>query len=93
MTAPRQVLPGASYLVTRRCTQRQLLLTPSRTVNDVFLYVLALAATRYGIRVHAFCVLSNHYHLVVTDPGANLPAFQQFLDALVARAVNASLGR
>ena len=31
--------------------------------------------------------------MVVTDPEANLPAFQQFLDALVARSVNASLGR
>jgi putative transposase len=93
MSAPRQILPGATYLVTRRCTQRQFLLRPSRVVNDVFLYVLALAAQRHRIRVHAFCVLSNHYHLVLSDPGANLPAFQQLLGALVARAVNASLGR
>jgi putative transposase len=38
-------------------------------------------------------VLSNHFHLVVTDPEARLPAFEQYLDSLVARAVNASLGR
>jgi REP element-mobilizing transposase RayT len=93
MTAPRQVLPGASYLVTRRCAQRQFLLRPSRAVNETFLYVLALAATRFAVQVHAFCVLSNHAHLVVTDPHARLPAFLQLLDALVARAVNASLGR
>jgi hypothetical protein len=43
--------------------------------------------------VHAFCVLSNHIHIVVTDPGARLPAFGQFLHALVARAMNALLGR
>ncbi len=93
MSAPRQVLPGATYLVTRRCAQRQFLLRPSRVTNQIFLYILALAAERYRIAVHAFCVLSNHVHLVVTDPDANLPAFQQFLDGLVARAVNASLGR
>ncbi len=93
MTAPRRVIPGTTYLVTRRCAQRQFLLRPSRTTNDVFLYVLALAARRYGIKVHAFCVLSNHFHLVVTDVRATLPAFHQLLDALVARAVNASLGR
>jgi REP element-mobilizing transposase RayT len=93
MTAPRQVLPGATYLVSRRCSQRQFLLKPTRSTNDVFLYLLAVAASRYDVEVHAFCVLSNHYHLVVTDPGAQLPAFLQFLDALVARAVNASLGR
>ena len=93
MTAPRQVLPGATYLVTRRCAQRQFLLRPSRETNQTFLYVLAIAAERYRVDVHAFCVLSNHVHMVVTDPHANLPAFQQFLDGLVARAINASLGR
>jgi REP element-mobilizing transposase RayT len=59
----------------------------------MFLYILAVAAKRYRIRLHAYCVLSNHYHLVLTDPNANLPAFSQYLDSLVARAINASLGR
>jgi putative transposase len=93
MTAPRQVLPGTTYLVTRRCFQRQFLLRPSSATNGVFLYVLAVAARRFGIDVHAFCVLSNHFHLVVTDRDARLPAFEQYLDSLVARALNASLGR
>jgi REP element-mobilizing transposase RayT len=93
VTAPRQVLPNATYLVTRRCLQRLFLLRPSRLTNAIFKYVLALAARRFGIRVHAYCVLSNHYHLVVTDPEARLPAFGQYLDSLVARALNASLGR
>jgi putative transposase len=92
MTAPRQVLEGTTYLVTRRCTQRQFLLRPSKVTDAVFAYVLALACRRYGVEVHAYCVLSNHYHLVVTDPGARLPAFQQYLDAMVARAVNALIG-
>jgi REP element-mobilizing transposase RayT len=59
----------------------------------LFLYVLAVAARRFGVRVHAFCVLSNHYHLIVTDPDARLPAFGQYIDSLVARATNSILGR
>jgi REP element-mobilizing transposase RayT len=93
MTAPRQVTPGSTYLVTRRCTQRQFLLKPSRVVNEVFLYVLALAARRYDIRIHAYCVLSNHAHIILSDPHARLPAFQQFLDGIVAKALNAFHGR
>jgi len=62
MTAPRQVLTDASYLVTRRCAQRQFLLRPSKATSETFLFVLALAAQRFGVRVHAFCVLSNHVH-------------------------------
>jgi len=93
MTPPRRVLPGASYLVTRRCSERRFFLKPCRLTNEIFLYVLAVASRRYGILVHAFCVLSNHCHLIVTDVDARLPAFMQYLDSLVARAVNASLGR
>src|SRR5690242_20101252 len=93
MTAPRQVLPGTTYLVTRRCAPRQLLLRPSAITNSIFRYVLAVAARRFGMRVHAYCVLSNHFHLIVTDPDARLPAFEQYLDSLVARAMNATLGR
>ena len=93
MSLPRQVLPGATYLVTRRCSQRQLLLRPSKATNEVFLFLLAVAAEKFGVKVHAYCVMSNHHHLVVTDPRAQLPAFEQYLDSLVARALNASLGR
>jgi putative transposase len=93
MTAPRQILPGATYLVTRRCSQRQLLLRPSKLTNQLVGYLLAVAARRYGLQVHAFCVMSNHLHLVLTDPEARLPAFLRYVDSLVGRAVNASLGR
>jgi REP element-mobilizing transposase RayT len=93
MTAPRQVLPGSTYLVTRRCSERRFFLRPSLIVNGIFRYVLAVAAERYGILLHAFCVLSNHYHLVVTDPHARLPEFHRYLDGLVARATNCCLGR
>ena len=93
MTSPRRILPGTCYLITRRCSERRFFLKPSRIVNQIFLYVLALAARRYGVLVHAFCVLSNHCHLVITDVDGRLPAFMQYLDSLVARAVNASIGR
>jgi REP element-mobilizing transposase RayT len=85
-------LPGTSYLVTRRCSERRFFLRPSRTTNETFLYLLAVAARRYDVHVHTFCVLSNHLHLVITDLHARLPAFMQYLDSLVARAVNASIG-
>jgi REP element-mobilizing transposase RayT len=93
VTLPRQILPGTTYLVTRRCSERRFFLRPSRLTSQTFLYVLAVVARRHDIRVHAYCVLSNHYHLLVTDPHARLPLFQRDLDGLIARAVNCSLGR
>jgi len=93
MTSPRQLLRGTVYLVTRRCSERRFFLRPSAQTNAIFRYVLAVAAQRHGILVHAYCVLSNHFHLVVTDPQARLPEFHRDLDGLVARAVNCYLGR
>ena len=93
MTAPRQVLPGTTYLVSRRCLERRFFLRPSAEINATIGYILAVAAARYGVQLHAYCVLSNHLHLVLTDPDAKLPAFERDLDSLVARATNAMLGR
>ena len=93
MSQPRQILPGTTYLVSRRCAQRQFLLRPSRRVNHIFRFCLAVAAQRNGIQLHAYCVLSNHYHLVLTDPAARLPEFMHWLNEYVAKSINALLGR
>jgi putative transposase len=93
VTAPRRVVPGTTYLVSRRCTQREFLLKPSALTNLIFKFVLAVAAARYGVLIHAVCVMSNHVHLVLTDPGANLPDFSRLLDGVVAKALNALHGR
>jgi REP element-mobilizing transposase RayT len=93
LSQPRQVLPGTTYLVSRRCAQRQFLLRPSRRVNHLFRFCLAFAAQRTGVQLHAYCVLSNHYHLVLTDPNGNLPEFMHWLNEYVAKAINALLGR
>jgi REP element-mobilizing transposase RayT len=92
VTPPRRILPGTTWFVTRRCSERRFFLRPSAATNDLILYVLALAAQRHDVLIHAFCVLSNHLHLVVTDVEARLPAFMQYFCSLVARGVNASIG-
>ncbi len=86
-------MKNTPYLVSRRCTQREFLLKPSILTNLIFKYVLAEAAHRYKILVHAVCVMSNHVHLVVTDVHARLPEFGQFLDGVLAKALNALHGR
>jgi putative transposase len=51
-------------------------------VDDVdrrrFLVLLAEVVDRYRLRCHAYCEMTNHYHLAVTTTDANLSrAFQQ----------------
>lgn len=89
MTAPRRILPGATYLITRRCTQRQFLLRPDETTAAIFGYCLAEAAARFGMRLIAFVALSNHYHLVLEDTFGLLPAFLAHFNKLTAKVLNA----
>jgi putative transposase len=93
MTLPRRVLPNRTYLITRRCSERRFFLRPDPQITWIFEYLLALACERHGVELHGFVCMSNHYHLVVTDPDARLPEFQQYLNSLLARAVNCARGR
>jgi putative transposase len=88
MTLARQVIPKQTHLVTRRCTQRQMLLRPEPAVDQIFEYCLGVAAERYGITLHAFVVMSNHEHLVVRDNAGNFPEFLAYHHKLVAKAMN-----
>ena len=56
---PGRIVPGRVYMVTRRCTQRQLLLPLDRETTNAFIYCLALAAERTEMRVLALMAHSN----------------------------------
>jgi putative transposase len=93
VTQPRQILPGQTYLITRRCSRREYLLRPDADTNAVFEYCLAEAAAKHGIGLIAWTAMSNHYHAVVHDPKGCLPAFLERFHKLVAKAMNARWGR
>lgn len=93
MTLPRPVPANRTWFVTRRCSQRLFLLLPQPFVKQAFEYCLARAANDNGILLHSWLVMSDHYHLVLTDPLGRLPAFEQQLNSLVARILNAHWGR
>jgi REP element-mobilizing transposase RayT len=93
MTIARKVVPGTTYLISRRCTQRQHLLRPEPMVEQIYLYCLGDAAERYDITLHGFVAMSNHQHLVVRDNHGNFPEFLAHFHKMVAKAVNALRGR
>ena len=93
VSLPRRVLPGETYLITRRCYQRTFRLRPSARTNELFLYCLAVAAKKSGVVVHAVCVMSNHHHTVITDVDGALPIFLRELHRTTAKALNASQGQ
>jgi REP-associated tyrosine transposase len=93
MPPPRQVLRGAYYMITRRCTQRQFLLRPDRATNNAYLYCLIEAALRCRIDVLIMCAMSNHHHMIIRDPFGRYPEFIEHLHRMIARSQNALRGR
>lgn len=93
MSLPRQVLAGAYYMITRRCTQRQFLLRPDRATNNAYLYCLIEAALRFQIDLVIMCMMSNHHHLVIRDRFGRYPEFIEHLHRMLARSQNALRGR
>ncbi|KYF78867.1 transposase [Sorangium cellulosum] len=84
MSQPREITPGATYMITRRVLRRHLLFRPDAAITQLLIYALAVSARRYGLRVHALCAMSTHLHLIVTDVAGVLPRFLQFFHRIVA---------
>jgi len=62
---------GAVYHITARGNERR------RTFWDdedrkLFLATLEQTVQQYGLRVHGYCLMPNHYHLLVETPRGNL---------------------
>ena len=93
MALPRRIVPGTTYMITRRCYQRTFRLRPSDVTNGVFLYSLAWAAEKTGVEIHAACMMSNHHHVVLTDVRGTLPDFVREFHRTVAKALNATQGQ
>ena len=84
MSYPRSVSPGKTYLLTRRTVLRHFLLLPDEPMKELIEYSLAVAARHYKMEVHAYCAMSTHIHIVVTDDRGCLPFFLAYFHRLVA---------
>jgi putative transposase len=92
----RPILPGRSYKVTKRCDERRMYLVPGRGLGydsqrlaGFVGYCLAYCANAYKIQIHACVFMSNHYHIDLSDPCANLVEFKRLLNSMIARGINA----
>jgi REP element-mobilizing transposase RayT len=79
--------PGAMYHVMSRGDQREDIFLDDADRYD-FLKTLAEACLKTDWMVHAFCLMSNHYHLVIETPSANLVAGMAWLQSTYTIRLN-----
>ncbi|MDR3378468.1 MAG: transposase, partial [Verrucomicrobiae bacterium] len=77
--------PGAIYHVMSRGDRREAIYH-DEVDRQEFLKTLAEACLKTGWQIHAFCLMGNHFHLVVETPSASLSAGRHwFLSAYTLR--------
>lgn len=70
---PRIVIPGQALHIIQRGNNRQ----PCFFADDDYRYYLDSlkeAAARYGARVHAYVLMTNHVHLLLTPDLVQAPS-------------------
>lgn len=78
---------GALYHVTSRGDRREDIFV-DETDRQAWLATLAQCCERYRWIVHAWCQMTNHYHIVIETPEANLSAGMRQLNGVYTQAFN-----
>jgi putative transposase len=84
---PRPQIAGAFYhLGTRGVRRSSIYRNPGD--YELFGVILGRVVEQFGWRCHSFCLMPNHYHLLVETPAPNLSAGMQRLNGLYAQWFN-----
>ena len=92
---PRQIrieYAGAIYHLLSRGDRREAIFLDEGDRHD-FLKTLAEACQKTGFEVHAYCLMRNHFHLVVETPHANLVEGMRWLLSTYSNRFNHRHGR
>ena len=88
MTRPLRIeYPGALYHVAARGNARQRIYVDAEDYR-AFLNLLGKLSERYHWRCHGYCLMSNHYHLLLETPEGNLAAGMRQLNGIYTQAFN-----
>jgi REP element-mobilizing transposase RayT len=79
--------PGALYHVTSRGNARRKIFKDD-TDREYFLTVLELVLRRYNWICHGYCLMYNHYHLLLETPEGNLSRGMRHLNGVYTQAYN-----
>ena len=78
---------GAIYHLTSRGNASDAIFFGDRD-REEFLKILGKVIERYGWICHAYCLMSNHYHLLIETPEANLSQGMRQLNGIYTQWVN-----
>lgn len=85
--------PSLYHLITTRTEQQRYYLRPGKDTNKIIGGVIARYQEKFQIEIYAYCVMSNHPHLIARAPLGNLDEFMENVNREISRRINYKLGR
>ncbi len=93
MSRPLRIeYPGAFYHVTSRGNERKTVFQSNRD-REKYLSYLELTHERYGAVIHVYCLMGNHYHLLLETPRGNLSKILHYINGAYTTYFNIKRGR
>lgn len=81
------------YHVTSRANNKEQFLLPLEVVWEIITFELWSLQLIYEIEIHAFVLMPNHFHLLLTVPNSDLGKIMNLLMANATTRMNKQLGR
>ena len=93
MSRPLRIeYPNAFYHITSRGNERQKIFKSNKD-RERFIGYLESASERYQAIIHAYCLMHNHYHILLQTPAGNLSQIMHHINGAYTNYFNAKRKR
>jgi len=88
MTRPKLELSDTfAYHVRNRSNNKEWFYLPIEQIWHRYVNVLNESCYRYGVELHAFVLMSNHYHMILSTRYGNLSAFMRYFQTETCKQI------
>lgn len=81
------------YHITTRSNSKEWFYLPNVEVWRICLETLKRGYKEFKVEIHAFVLMSNHYHMMVRTPECDIDKFMHFFNKTMSNRINQSTGR
>jgi len=81
------------YHVTIRSNNKDWFDIPMDVLWSISQQALARAAFKYPVKIEAFVLMNNHYHLLLYTPNSDLDVFMHILNSSLSKGIRSRTGR
>lgn len=88
----RILFEGAWYHVMNRGVNKQTIFFKTKHRRE-FIALMEYVSKIYNVEIHAYCLMSNHYHILLRTREPNLPELMRYLESVFAQRINYDMSR